>query len=269
MIGPMLERKISLPEIHEFGNKNSPTILLLHAFGMHWSMWQGVIDGLKDDYHLLVPSLEGHEDKNRSVFTTVDHNAQLLSEWLCQNSYENIDAVVGVSLGGAITIKLLLMKTLHITYAIIDAGIVPVGFNRMQELREVCSNLFMTWMAAHSLTAMKLAGLYEQYGEDQMKKLHTMLKTISWRTAKNVFYGVDTYSIPDHLSDVSTKIAYWYGSLEGNERKPGAQRIARLFPNVIISCWDGYNHAQMCLKEPGFYVTQVKKFMTENKCNKS
>lgn len=202
--------------MHEYGDSQSPTILLLHAFGMHWSMWESIINGLKTDYHLLVPSLEGHEDAHRTVFTTVEHNAQSLSDWLCQNGYQKIYAIIGVSLGGSVTVKLLSLKTVYASYAIIDAGIIPVGLNRVQEFFEVSSNLFMMF-AAHSLHLIKLLGLYDKYNQKQMEQFNRMIKTITWRTAKNVFYSVDTYTLPDNLSDVTTNIAYWYGSLE--ERK--------------------------------------------------
>lgn len=77
------------------------------------------------------------------------------------------------------------------------------------------------------------------------------------------FYGVDTYTLPDNLSDVATKIAYWYGSLEEKERKEGAERVKLLFSDVSISSFDGFNHAQMCLAEPDTYVKNIKKFFSE------
>ena len=261
LINNKAKGRVLVVEMHEFGNGQSPAILLLHAFGMHWSMWQGVIDALKADYHVLVPSLEGHEDKQRTVFTTVEHNAQSISDWLCQNGYQKIYAVIGVSLGGSVTIKLLSLKTVYIDYAVIDAGITPVGFNRFREFLEVSSNLFMIF-AAHNLHLIKLMGLYNQYSQKQMEKFHAMIKTISWKTAKNVFYGVDTYALPDSLPDVPTHIAYWYGSLEEKERKAAAERVKQLFPNVTVFCFDGYNHAQMCLAKPAIYVTNFKSFVT-------
>ena len=249
--------------MHEYGDIQLPAVLLLHAFGMHWSMWQGVIEGLKTDYHILVPSLEGHEDEHRTVFTTVEHNALSLSDWLCQNGYKKLYAVIGVSLGGAVTVKLLSLKTVNVLYAVIDAGIIPVGFNRAQEFFEVGSNLLMLF-AAHSLHLLKLLGLYDQYSQNQMEQFNKMIKTIAWKTAKNVFYGVDTYTLPDSLSDIPTSISYWYGSLEEKERKVAGERIKQLFPNVTIHSFDGYNHAQMCLAKTDTYVENVKKFIGNN-----
>lgn len=251
-------------EMHEYGNIQSPTILFLHAFGMHWSMWQDVIDGLKTDYHLLIPSLEGHEDAHRTVFSTVEHNALSLSDWLCKNGYQKIYAVIGVSLGGAVTAKLLSLKTMNISFAIIDAGIIPVGLNQIQEFFEVSSNLFM-FFAAHNLHLIKLLGLYDQYSQKQMVQFNKMIKTITWETAKNVFYGVDTYTLPNCSSDVATNIAYWYGSLEEKERKAAGERLKQLFSNVTIKSFDGYSHAQMCLAKPEIYVANVKKFIAANK----
>jgi pimeloyl-ACP methyl ester carboxylesterase len=247
-------------EVREYGRKDAPTILLLHAFGMHWSMWKGEIERFKWKYHVIVPSLEGHEDTNRSVFTTVEHNARLLSEWLSESGYSRVYAVIGVSLGGAIAIKLMSMKTISFSYAIIDAGIVPVGFNRFQETCEVSSNLLMMWLGAHSMRLLEKFAKPKLYGREQVRKLYRMLRTISRKTARNVFYSVDTYILPEDLSDISTKIAYWYGSLEAKKRAKGAKIIKKSFPDVTIRVFDGYNHAQLCLGNPELFVSCTEGF---------
>jgi pimeloyl-ACP methyl ester carboxylesterase len=251
---------MSLVEMHEYGKSTSPTILLLHAFGMHWSMWQGVIDNLRGDYHVLAPSLEEHEDEGRTTFTTVEHNALSLSDWLCQNGCQKTYAIVSVSLGGAVAVKLLSLETVDVSYAVIDAGIIPVGLGRAREFFEVTSNLAM-FDAAHSLRLIRLLGLYGRYGRGQMERFNGMMKTITQKTARNVFYGVDTYALPDHLPEVTTRVAYWYGSLEEKERKPAGKRVERLFPNAVVRTFDGYGHAQMCLADPGAYADNVRGFI--------
>jgi pimeloyl-ACP methyl ester carboxylesterase len=247
-------------EMHEFGIENGPVVVLLHAFGMHWSMWRRIVDELKDDYRVFVPSLEGHEDENRTTFTTVEHNARAVIDWLEANGCNEIYGLIGVSLGGAIAIDIVGARRLSVANAIFDAGIVPLGKGGFAERLEVASNL-LVFYGAHCLPLMKMISLADVYGgPDQIRTLHATMKSISWRTARNVFYGVDSYALPAEPLDVDTRATYWYGSREEAERGPMAERLRKIFPRLTTQVFEGYRHAQLCLGDPERFVASARRF---------
>jgi pimeloyl-ACP methyl ester carboxylesterase len=252
-------------EVHTFGEKNKPVLVLLHAFGMHWSQWNKVADGLRKKYYIIVPSLEGHEDKNRTTFSSVEHNAASITDWLINNGCSNIYGIIGISLGGSVAIKIVSMKRLKISYAIFDAGIVPLGNHGLSELFEVISNLVMFY-CAHSLAVMKALSIPELYGGlDNTKVLWSTMKSISFATARNVFYGVDTYPLSgEPMENIQTNTVYWYGSFERNEREKMAVRLKKTFPDIETKMFNGYRHAQLCLDAPEQFIMSVENFIQNN-----
>jgi len=249
-------------EVHTFGEKGKPVLVLLHAFGMHWSQWNNVADKLQNKYYIIIPSLEGHEDSNRTIFSSVEKNATDIIDWLVQNGYSNISGLIGISLGGAIAIKIVSMNQLKILYAVFDAGIVPLKKHGIKELGEVVSNLIMFY-CAHSLTLMKVVSIPKIYGGlSNAKLLCSTMKSISFTTARNVFYGVDTYKLQSISVDgCLPKMEYWYGSLEQKEREVMALKLREIFPELKIRVFDGYRHAQLCLDKPGQYVSALETFI--------
>jgi hypothetical protein len=182
-------------EVHTFGEKNKPVLVLLHAFGMHWSQWNNIADGLKGNYYIIVPSLEGHEDANRTT-------------------------------------------------------------------------LFMFY-CAHNLTLMKALSIPKIYGGlDNTKVLWSTMRSISFKTARNVFYGVDIYPLPRCPQvNIQTKTAYWYGSFERKEREKMAARLKEKFPDLETKMFNGYRHAQLCLDDPKRFITSVEEYLQDKNTN--
>lgn len=50
--------------ILEYGNINNPTIMLVHGFESPYQIWIDYIEHYKENYHILVPILPGHDIVN-------------------------------------------------------------------------------------------------------------------------------------------------------------------------------------------------------------
>jgi pimeloyl-ACP methyl ester carboxylesterase len=88
-----------------WGDRDAPSMLLIHGGRDHCRNWDWVAEELRDDYHIIAPDLRGHGD----------------SEWLVGGSYNQIDyvydiaqllhqtkatptTIIGHSLGGSISV---------------------------------------------------------------------------------------------------------------------------------------------------------------------
>ena len=58
----------------EYGVGNKETIILLHGGGLSWWNYRDVAELLKDEYHVILPILDGHAGSDRS-FTSIEDNA--------------------------------------------------------------------------------------------------------------------------------------------------------------------------------------------------
>ena len=64
-------------KIIEYGEENSEVIMLLHGGGLSWWNYRDEANLLKENYHVVLPVLDGHADSD-TPFTTIENNAKEL-----------------------------------------------------------------------------------------------------------------------------------------------------------------------------------------------
>ena len=82
--------------ILEYGNTNNPTIMLVHGFEspyqiwidyiVHgfespYQIWIDYIEHYKENYHILVPILPGHDVQEKSEFNSFDDTAKEIENY--------------------------------------------------------------------------------------------------------------------------------------------------------------------------------------------
>jgi len=92
--------------IHEFGQENDKTIVLIHPSIVMWDYFAYVIPLLEKEYHLIIPALPGYDPDARDDFTSVT-------------------CLYGCSMGGSIATRMLADNGINIQNAVIDGGITP------------------------------------------------------------------------------------------------------------------------------------------------
>lgn len=86
------------------GDEQNEKILFLHGGGLDGNMWNEVAKYLDQDYCCIVPDLPGHGKSSAVLPFTTDNCVQEIKEIF--NKFGKMH-VVGLSLGGAITLRLL------------------------------------------------------------------------------------------------------------------------------------------------------------------
>ena len=55
----------------EYGKHCLDTIILLHGGGLSWWNYEDVANALQNDYHIILPILNGHAESDKA-FTTIN-----------------------------------------------------------------------------------------------------------------------------------------------------------------------------------------------------
>ncbi|MEG1579397.1 MAG: alpha/beta hydrolase, partial [Oscillospiraceae bacterium] len=106
-------------KIIEYGEQNSKVIMLLHGGGLSWWNYRDEANLLKENYHVVLPMLDGHADSD-TPFTTIENNAKELIDYIDQNFHGAILAIGGLSLGGQILVEMLSQRNDICKYAVIE-----------------------------------------------------------------------------------------------------------------------------------------------------
>lgn len=92
--------------VREAGPADAPTLLFLHGLGLSSVMWQPQLE-LLSDFHCLAPDLPEHGNSTDSGILTLENCSHLLSTLIRQRFPNQRVHIVGLSMGGAIAVRLL------------------------------------------------------------------------------------------------------------------------------------------------------------------
>ena len=107
----------------EFGQQNPHVIMLLHGGGLSWWNYREVAGLLAEDYHVILPVLDGHAESD-APFTTIEDNAARLISYIDNRFGGQILAIGGLSLGGQIAAEMLSQRPCFCQYALIESALV-------------------------------------------------------------------------------------------------------------------------------------------------
>ncbi len=104
----------------ESGNDSQPAILFLHGGGLSSASWQPVIERLPE-FHCLAPDLPGHGHSKELPFHMADAESAA-EEIVVRRTAAHRAHVVGLSLGGAVTLSLLRLAPERVDHAMISGS---------------------------------------------------------------------------------------------------------------------------------------------------
>ena len=111
--------------IHEFGTEHEKTVLLLHSACLSWRMFRPAVERLQTQYHLIIPALPAHDPDEKTPYTSVEAIAAELGGWLTQRGIGALWGLYGVSMGGAVALRLLADGKIPVRTCVLDAAITP------------------------------------------------------------------------------------------------------------------------------------------------
>ena len=100
--------EVDIMVVKEYGKTNKDTIILLHGGGLSWWNYEEVAELLKDEYHIILPILDGHAGSDND-FTNIEDNADEIIKYIDDNYDGNVKLIGGLSLGGQILLDILLL----------------------------------------------------------------------------------------------------------------------------------------------------------------
>jgi len=109
----------------EYGLKQKETILLLHGGGLSWWNYREAAELLKEEYHIILPILDGHAGSDRP-FTTIEENASEIIAFIDAKLNGSVLLIGGLSLGGQVLLEMLSQRRDICSYALVEsAAVIP------------------------------------------------------------------------------------------------------------------------------------------------
>ena len=256
-------------KVYEYGTENEKTFVMFQCAAEPWWVFEASAREMARDYHVCLFIADGHDELG-TTFTSIEKSVKDAADWLRKKGVFRVDAMYGVSMGGACVLRFLATEEIPVERAIIDAGITPYPYPRFLCRLISCWDWITVMLGTRSMTLMKLAMPPERWtpkGEDpdaHYKKIFDFEKHhFSPKTIYNVFWSTNNYAMPSPAPKVETKIEYWYGEEEKRARKNDLAYTRKVYPQTVTKQFAGLAHAELVLMFPERFYREVMRFLRE------
>ena len=237
----------------EFGDKNAPTVMLLHGGGLSWWSCRDAAELLKEQFHVVIPILDGHAGSDRH-FTSIEDNAAELISAIDEKFGGKVKAIGGLSLGGQILLEMLSQrKDICETAFVESAAVIPSKMMAAMLKPSVQASyglIKMPWFSRAQFKSLKIKDeLYEDYYRDTCK--------ISKEDMAAFLTANQSYALKDDVKHTSAKVYVFAGTKEIGQIKRSAELIHKRIPNSVLEMSDGLYHGQFSINNGEEYAKRM------------
>lgn len=239
----------------EYGKKENPAVLLIHGMGCSAINSFGMAKELLEDrYRIIIVALDGHDGENGD-FSSIIEQAEKITSFIERSYNGRLNAVLGMSLGGFITLELICKHNIYVEKVIIEsgymnnlpfpkiiAGLAAWGFRSVvEDKNRIITRLGMRLIMGYCFSGEKL------YFEASPKTIY------------NCEFSCLTYKLPDNLEKLkAVRLQYLYGAKE-KFMINGMKTLKKYIPNLIEICMGSVGHGEIMFTNPKEYACLVEK----------
>lgn len=238
----------------EYGIENRDTIILLHGGGLSWWNYREVAELLQEDYHVILPILNGHAGSDKD-FVSIEENADDIIAFIDEKFGGSVLAIGGLSLGAQIVAEILSKRKNICRYAVIESALVipmKVTHAFVKPMMDMSYGLIKKkWFAKMQFKALKLKDeLFDDYYKDTCQI--TKDNMIAFLKANS------NYELKADLAETKAKVCILVGQKESKKMRNSAQILHDAIPRssrvVILK---GLNHGEYSLNCTEEYVEMI------------
>ena len=245
--------------VQEFGQQNADVILLLHGGGLSWWNYREVAQKLAEQYHVVLPVLDGHAGSD-APFTTIEKNASRLISYIDTHFGGLVMAIGGLSLGSQVAVEMLSQRKDICQYALIESALV-------KPMKLTAALIGPTFGMSYGLIKQKWFAklqadylgiprdLFDDYFRDTCKiskaDMIAFLKTNSM------------YTVKPSLSETKAKVKIVAGSKEQKNIRDSAEFLHQAIPGSSMEILPGLRHGDLSINNPEQYAQILTDWISE------
>lgn len=244
-------------QFHEFGADQKETILLLHGGGLSWWNYREAAEKLQEEYHVILPILDGHAGSDRP-FTTIEDNASEIIAFIDAWFGGSVLLIGGLSLGGQVLLEMLSQRAELCVYALIEsAAVLPSRLTRA--LIAPAFGASYGLIRNRSFAKMQFRSLhikpelFEDYYRDTcLIDKQDMIAFLKANTS---------YALKGSFRDTAAKVHVYVGEKETGEILRSAEAICRALPSGSLHRLPELRHGEFSLNHADRYADAIRQIV--------
>lgn len=238
-------------QILEYGDKARDKIVLIHGFQLPYQSLNSYIEELKNNYHVLLPILDGHGSKDNELFVSFEKSAKDFEDYYIANYGKYVYAIYGVSMGGVLAARLWQNRKLNIQKLILESSPL-VSYNKLMTSILTSQYLNLTHKAQKRDKKTLNQAVNSIITEDRLDDFLYILDNMSDDTIIKYIREIGKYKLPSNIDTTGTKVYYYHGTkLNEMLAKKTAKYIFKNYPDSTVVCLKGKGHCEDLLLDKG------------------
>ena len=243
----------------EYGKENNNTILLLHGGGLSWWNYEEVAKSLQDDYHIILPILDGHAESDKP-FTTIADNAAEIITFIDTHLGGSVFLIGGLSLGGQILLEILSQRNDVCNYAIIESALVIPSKQTHSMIKPAFESSFgliqYKWISKLQFKSLKIkSDLFDCYFRDTC--------AISKKDMIAFLQANSLYSLKESIKNCSTKAYIFVGGKENKAMQKSARIIHQALQESVLQVLPKLYHGEFSINHGNDYSNKIREITAE------
>lgn len=246
--------------VFEFGKQNKDTMLLLHGGGLSWWNYRAVAKLLEEDYHVVLPVLDGHADSDAS-FTTIEDNAARLVSYIDTHFGGQVTAIGGLSLGGQVVLEMLSQRPDVCRYALIESALVKPS----KLTHALIGPTFgMSYALVKQRWFARMQAAYLGIPQDLFVDYYRDTCAITKADMVAFLKANCAYEVKPCLAQTTAKVKIVAGSREQKNVLDSAKLLHSAILGSALEILPGLRHGDLSINHPEQYVRMLNEWRIEN-----
>ena len=242
----------------EYGNHNHDTIILLHGGGLSWWNYKDAANALQNDYHIILPILDGHAGSDKA-FTTIEDNASEIIEYIDAHCGGSVLLIGGLSLGGQILLEMLSQRKDICQYAVVESALVrpsKLTYSMIKPAFGSCYGLIKyKWFSGLQFKSLKIkSDLFEHYFRDTC--------AISKKDMIAFLQANSLYSLKESIKECTAKVHIYVGEKETGSMRKSADDIHSALPQSTLQVLPKLYHGEFSINHGNDYAKAVRQIVS-------
>lgn len=234
----------------EYGQQNDRKIILLHGGGLSWWSCREAAELLQNEFHVIIPILDGHAGSGRN-FSSIEDNAAEIIEYIDESFGGSVKLVCGLSLGGQILTEMLSQRADICENAIIESAlIIPMKLTNLLvgPMLDMSYGLIKKkWFSKLQFKELKIKDkLYEEYYRDSC--------AITKENMTAFLKANSCYNAKESLRRTSAKVFIFAGRKEQRKILLSAQKLNNMIEGSDLRIFRGYHHGDLSVNHAPQYA---------------
>lgn len=237
----------------EFGKQHNDVIMLLHGGGLSWWNYKAEAELLKDQYHVVLPILDGHAGSD-SDFISIEENASRLISFIDKEFGGSVLLIGGLSLGAQILVEMLTQRNSICQSAVIEsASVIPSKLTNA--LIKPMFSLSYGLVKKKCFAQMQFDYLHIR--KDLFEDYYRDTSQISKENMIAFLEANTSYEIKPNLQDVHANIHILVGEKEQKKMIRSAEQLHKALPDSVLEIKKGLYHGEYSINCPEEYTNEL------------